>query len=174
MEQLDRRNSNMWQMLRLALALYVMSLAMGILPYMAGTSLMQTFMPEAFAARIFSVGLFSCAYFILIGQHLRRASFALLAFIIMARLNMPLVGLQAMLLHDSLLVFVLLIAGGWFVPDCEHIDAPGRIKLNRVQLTRIKPPRRMAKSRKPQHLAHALAQSPDEMTWLFDQIGEVH
>lgn len=174
MEQLNTRNDNWWQMVRLALALYVMSLAMGLLPYMAGTSLLQTLMPESFAARIFSVGLFSCAYFILIGKHLRRASFALLAFIIIARLNMPLVGLQAMLLHDTLLVFVLLVTGGWFVPDSEHVDAPGRIYLGRAKLTRVTPPCRTGKLGKAKYLTHALAQSPDEMTWLFDQIGEVY
>lgn len=169
MEQHIKTESNWRQLLRLILAIYVMLLAVGIAPYAAGHALAKLVIPESLAFGIFSITFFTTAYFILIGQRLRRASFVLLFVIILARINMPVDGFKLSLLHDTVLVVGLMLTGGWFAPKILHIDAPGRICLTRKAL-----PRRAQKNTKAEIRTHAFAQSPDDMSQLFDQISEVH
>ncbi|MCP5038428.1 MAG: hypothetical protein GY945_12615 [Rhodobacteraceae bacterium] len=170
MEYENHENAALRQVLRLAITLYFMAVAMGILPNRESTALLQLLISETtFAHYIpFSAAIFAASYFILIGRHLRLASGALIAFTILARLNMALDGFQMALVRDAALVASLMLTGGWFTSAELHQDAPGRIRL-----TRVSPPTRTRRSVKQPKHTHAFTQSPDDLECLFDQLGEV-
>ncbi len=173
MEQTDQKSESLRQILRLGITLYFLGLAMGILPTKESVAFLKFLVSEPTSTHnaLFSLGVFSVAYFVLIGKHLRIASSALIAFTIASRVILPVDGFQMALVRDAALVASLLLTGGWFVHTEVHEDAPGRIRL-----TRNAPPIRKKRSRKsenPPRLSHAFAQSPDDLGRLFDQISEV-
>lgn len=158
-----RRDGTAQQVLRLFIATYLIAFAMNLIPNFPGEAVLL--LPAEIAAGVFSLCLFVGAWLILIGLQLRRVTLVLIILIILARLNTPLDGLQSAFIGDALLISGLLMIGGWIATTKMHNDAPGRIKLARVE-----PPKCTYRSAMAIRRKHAFSESPDDMIGLFDQV----
>ena len=156
---------NRREVLRLIVAIYFMAQATGLVNEAAGPALFSALLPEQIAPHVFSVSVFAAAYFVLIGQHLARASAFLLGFTLVSHL---MAGGGHGVFHILVLTGALLLTGGYLDRPQSRATAPGRIRLTRIKAPRAAVP--VTPCAAPHK--HPFAQSPDELACLFDQIRE--
>ncbi len=161
------RLSTRQQTLRLIVALYFMGVAMSLIPDPASQSLMSDFLPMPIAPAMSAILQFAAGYLILTGRHMRAASLFLIGFITLARLHNPVLATNPDFTRDMLLIIALLMTGGLFTRVKHRHAGVGRIRL--VHQAGPRPETRKINNQPKA----AFAQSPDDMTFLFDEIAEV-
>ncbi len=172
-------NGSRHEMLRLAVALYVMGAAIGLWTAPGGAGPLEGLFGPALAADLYALALFGAAWCILVGLRLQWASLVLMALVLGTAGAGGSTGMDEILLVGLLLPLAGALrrreAPG---PDIGRIrlhhrpTKTGRIRLRRIRAASCSTRRPALRSGAPA-ATHPFSQSPDELTCLFDQIGEV-